>query len=44
MDLDNSIGQEALPAVYTDFAQGVNFVQDGGDTDGYMDTPLYLTN
>ena len=43
-DLDNIIGQEELPAVYSDFAQGVNFVQDGGDSDGYMDTPMYLTN
>ena len=43
-DLDNSIGKESLPAVFANFSQGVSYVGDGGDSDGLMDTPMYLTN
>jgi hypothetical protein len=40
-DLDNEIGQEALPTVYSTFVQGTNFDKDDV---GNIDTPMYLTN
>jgi len=41
--LDNTISGEELPAVYSTFVQGVEFVQDDSP-DKLIDTKMYLTN
>lgn len=40
-DLDNNISGESLPAVYNKFLQYIEFDE---DTEGNIDTPMYLTN
>lgn len=39
--LENLISQSELPSVFNKFTQGTTFDSDG---DGYLDTPMYLTN
>ena len=40
-NLDNLISESELPSVFNKFSQGTTFDSDG---DGFLDTPMYLTN